>query len=126
MKNYKPRNKVVLKELLYDQIIPQPTSVVEKQSEETMSLNQENLPPQCNEMVIRPPICYKKIKEAQQVVVSDNEQDDLLTYQHAMKDPDKEKWQDAMKLKIESMHSNSVWELVGPPEYVRPIGYKWN
>ena len=30
-----------------------------------------------------------------------------------------------MNLEIESIDSNSVWELVDPPENVRPIGCKW-
>ena len=31
-----------------------------------------------------------------------------------------------MNLEMESMYSNSVWELIDPLENVRPIGYKWN
>ena len=42
-----------------------------------------------------------------------------------MDDFDKDKWQDAMNQEMESMYSNSVWELVDPPEDVRPIGCKW-
>ena len=38
---------------------------------------------------------------------------------------DKEQWQEAMNQEMESMYSNSVWELVDPPEEVRPIGCKW-
>ena len=48
MTNYKPHNKVVLKELLFDQIRPKMTIIVERQSEETMSLNQDNFPPRCS------------------------------------------------------------------------------
>ena len=42
-----------------------------------------------------------------------------------MEDPDKKKWQDTMNLEMESMYSNSVWELLDPPEEVRPIGCNW-
>ena len=42
-----------------------------------------------------------------------------------MDDSDKDKWQDAMNQEMESMYSNSIWELVDPPEDVRPIGCKW-
>ena len=45
MTNYKPHNKVVLEELLSDHIRPQSTIVIKRQSKETTSLNQENLPP---------------------------------------------------------------------------------
>ena len=51
-------------------------------------------------------------------------QDDLLTYRDAMDDFDKDKWQDAMNQEMESMYTNYVWELVDPPEDVRPIGCK--
>ena len=48
-----------------------------------------------------------------------------MTYRDAMDDSDKDKWQDAMNQEMESMYSNSVWELVDPPEDVMPIGCKW-
>ena len=41
-----------------------------------------------------------------------------------MDDIDQEKWQEAMELEMESMYSNSVWELVDPPEGIKPIGCK--
>ena len=46
------------------------------------------------------------------------------TYRDAMDDSDKDKWQDAMNQEMESMYSNSVWELADPPKDVRPIGCK--
>ena len=42
-----------------------------------------------------------------------------------MDDPDKDKWLTAMEQEMESMYSNSVWELIDLPESVRPIGCKW-
>ena len=42
-----------------------------------------------------------------------------------MKDIDEDKQLEAMNLQMESMYFNSVWELVDPPENVRPIGCKW-
>ena len=41
--NYKPRDKVVLEELFFDQIRPQQIIVIERQCEETTYLNQKNL-----------------------------------------------------------------------------------
>ena len=52
-------------------------------------------------------------------------QDDPLTYRDAMDDSDKDKWQDAVNQELESMYSNSIWELVDPPKDVKPIGCKW-
>ena len=50
---------------------------------------------------------------------------DPKIYDEVMLDIDSEKWMDAMKLEIDSMHSNQVWTLVDPPEGIVPIWYKW-
>ena len=42
-----------------------------------------------------------------------------------MDDSDKEEWLKAMNLEMESMYSNSVWELVDQSAGVKPIGCKW-
>ena len=42
-----------------------------------------------------------------------------------MGDSDKEEWLKAMNLEMESMYSNSVWEIVDLPDGVKPIGCKW-
>jgi len=42
-----------------------------------------------------------------------------------MSDIDSKKWQEAMQLEMESMHSNQVWTLADPPEGIVPIGCKW-
>ena len=86
----KARSKIVLEQLLSTQIRPQLIIIVKRQSEETTSPNQDNLPPRYNGWVIKPPVCYREIGEVK-VVVSDNKQDDPLTYQHVMEDPNKEK-----------------------------------
>ena len=49
---------------------------------------------------------------------------DLETYDEAMLDIDFEKWMEAIKSKIDSMHSNQVWSLVDPLEGIVPIGCK--
>ncbi|XP_020081112.1 uncharacterized protein LOC109704749 [Ananas comosus] len=51
--------------------------------------------------------------------------DDPKTYNEVIFDIDSEKWLDAMKSEIDSMHSNQVWVLVDPPEGIVPIGCKW-
>ena len=73
---------------------------------------------------MRLPSRYRHEGEVQ-FLVSVTKQDDPLTYRDSMYDYDKDKWQDAMNQEMESMYSNSVWELVDPPEDVRPIGCKW-
>ena len=50
--------------------------------------------------------------------------DDPKTYNEAISNIDSEKWLEAMKSEIDSMHSNQVWTLVDPPEGIVPIGCK--
>jgi len=47
--------------------------------------------------------------------------DETANYAEAMMDLDFEKWQSAMRTKIDSMGDNKVWNLVDPPDGVRPI-----
>ena len=121
MNNYKPRSKIVIEELLSDEIRPQPAKVIQRQNEETTSINQDPLSIRRSGRVIRPPARYREDGMAL-FVITDN---DPLTYKHAMEDPDIERWLEAMNLEMESMYSNSVWELVDLPDEVRPIGCKW-
>ena len=51
--------------------------------------------------------------------------DDPKTYDEAISDIDSEKWLEAIRSEIDSMHSNQVWTLVDPPEGIVPIGCKW-
>jgi len=51
--------------------------------------------------------------------------DEPANYVEAMMDPDYEKWQSAMRSEIDSMGDNQVWDLVDPPDGVRPIESKW-
>ena len=58
-----------------------------------------------------------------EVLLLDN--DEPATYNEAMMGPDSIKWQSAMKSEIESMYENQVWNLIDPPEGVKPIECKW-
>ena len=118
MTNYKPRSKVIIKKLLTDELRPQSTTVVERQNEETTPHVQDELPTHRSGRVIRPPARYRKEGEGL-VTLPDNYP---LTYKYAMDDPDKEKWQEAMNLEMESMYSNSVLELGHKPKGATPIG----
>jgi hypothetical protein len=48
-----------------------------------------------------------------------------MTYVEAMMDSDSEKWKSAMRSEIDSMDNNQVWNLVDPPDGVKPIECKW-
>ena len=73
---------------------------------------------------MRQPIRYRHEGETNAPVV-DTDIDDPTSYNDAMKDIDKDKWLEAVNLAMESVYSNSVWELVDPSENFRPIGCKW-
>ena len=124
MTNFKPRSKVVLEELRSDQIRKSPSTIDERQSQETTIPIQNILVLRPNGRVVRLPSRYGHEGEVQ-FLVSVTNQDDPLTYHDAMDDSDKDKWQDALNQEMESMYSNSVCELVDPPDDVRPIGCKW-
>ena len=47
--------------------------------------------------------------------------DEPMTYTEVMLDPDSEKWQSAMRSEIDSMGDNQVWNLVDPPDGIKPI-----
>ena len=129
MRDYKPRSKVVLEELLPGSNSTPSTTVVDKDiiqttSERQTDSHQNHLPSRRSGRVIRPPVRYREIGEAQ-IAISDESVDDPLTYHDAMEDSDKEEWLKAMNLEMESMYSNSVWELVDQPDGIKPIGCKW-
>ena len=65
--------------------------------------------------VVRQPNRYMGIGDAL-VVISDDNKDDPLTLGNVMKDEDSNTRQQAMNLKMESMYSNQVWELVDCPK----------
>jgi hypothetical protein len=50
--------------------------------------------------------------------------DEPMTYVEAMMDQDSDKWQSAMRSEIDSMGDNQVWNLVDPPDGVKPMECK--
>ena len=107
MVDFKHRSKIVLEKLLVDQISRTPTIVVGRQRRETTDQDQIPLPPHRRGREIRLSTRYHENDEAN-VAITDGSEDDPLTYRMAMDDVDREKWQEAMKLEMESMYSNSV------------------
>ena len=121
---FKPRSRVVLEELQFDHIRPRPVTITGERNKETTNPIQDVIAPRRSGRVSKQDIRYTGASEAN-VVVTDTSDDDPLSYKHAMDDPNKDKWLTAMEQEMESMYSNSVWELVDLPESVRPIGCKW-
>ena len=107
MTKFKPRSKVVLKELRSNQIKKSPSTTDEQQSQETTIPIQNILVPRRSGRVVRLPSRYGHEGEVQ-FLVSVTNQDDPLTYRDAMDDSDKDKWQDAMNQEMEFMYSNFV------------------
>ena len=57
--------------------------------------------------------------------VSDNQQSNPFTYKEEMEGVDRDSWQKAMESEIQSIYTNQVWNLVDPPEGIKPIGCEW-
>ncbi|XP_062114087.1 uncharacterized protein LOC133825113 [Humulus lupulus] len=123
IRDFEPRSKVVLQELLGDKITPQPN--LEVGTKHTTILKQATTVVRGSGRVVRQLVRYTGFREAQ-VAISDYNVEDPLTFNQAMNDPDKEQCLEAMKLEIELMYSNSVWELDDPPQDVKLIGYQSN
>ena len=53
------------------------------------------------------------------------DQNEPTTYQETITGLESEKWLEAMRFEMESMHENQVWTLVDRSERIKPIGCKW-
>ena len=51
--------------------------------------------------------------------------DEPASYQEAIYSPDSDRWLEAMKSEMQSMHDNQVWTLIDPPNGLKTIGCKW-
>ena len=47
------------------------------------------------------------------------------TVKEALASPDKAKWMKVMEKKMESLHTNDVWDLVKLPNIQKAVGSKW-
>ena len=132
--DFKPRSKVLLEDVLERKCQNNTTRVVDIDTGSmttrvvdidnetdyiTDFLNQKVIMPRCSRKVRRRLVRYEA-----NIVVPDTNDEDPSSYEEAMMDSDKEKWHEAMNQEIESLYSNSVWELVDLPEGFRPIGNK--
>jgi hypothetical protein len=64
-----------------------------------------------------------RLRAACEILLLDS--DEIATYAEAMMDLDFEKWQSAMRSKIDSMGDNQVWNFVDPSDGVKAIECKW-
>ena len=90
MANFKPRSRVVLEELQSDKIRPRPITVTRERNKETINPIHDVIAPRRSGRVSKQPIRYTRAGETN-VVVTDTSDDDPLSYNHAMDDPDKDK-----------------------------------
>ena len=88
-----------------------------------MTLPSSALVPRHSGRIIREPGRFMFLREAFESV-SKNLESDPTSYEEAMADSDSRHWVKVMKIEIESMYSNQVWELVEPPANIKPIGCK--
>ena len=71
--------------------------------------------------IVRPPIRFISLGETYEAI-SEEAESDPCTYEEAMNDIDAHHWIKAMKIELDSMYSNQVWDLVKAPNGIEPIG----
>jgi hypothetical protein len=125
--DHKPRSKIVLEELRGER--PAQTSlppIVQEEMPQESSIETpiDTLVPRRSGRVIVPPSRYTLLGESFEMI-PDDQHAEPCNYNEALQDKDVELWQKAMKSEMESMYSNQVWDLVEPPEGIKPIGCKW-
>lgn len=89
-------------------------------SQEQEEQNQEPVPLRRSQRERRSPDRYGEWVAA---VAQDYESP--RSFSEAMKNPDKGRWQSAMKDEMDSLKANDVWELVSPPTGRKVLGCKW-
>ncbi|XP_043697425.1 uncharacterized protein LOC122648255 [Telopea speciosissima] len=115
-----------VKKISNDQLPSVPTEI----SADVPTEEQQPQEPRWSGRSVRPPTRLNLLTEEDQSVeefhmVSDCSETDPYTYVEALKDVDSDKWKEAMRSEIDSMHSNHVWTLEALPQGVKTIGYKW-
>ena len=72
--------------------------------------------------IVQPPIRFIGLGETYEAI-SEEAESDPYTHKEAMNDIDAHHWVKAMKL--DSMYSNQVWDLVKAPNGIKLVGCKW-
>ncbi|BFG26329.1 hypothetical protein CerSpe_126030 [Prunus speciosa] len=73
---------------------------------------------------IKPPQRFGWDKDAVHYALNASEEEPT-TFQEAVENKERESWMEAMMQEMESLHQNSVWELVPKPKGRKVIGCKW-
>ena len=74
--------------------------------------------------IVKQPERFMFLGEAFEAV-SENSESDPTSYEEAIADSDSSHWVKVMKIEMESMDSNQVWEFVEPPANIKSVGCKW-
>ena len=121
--DHKPSSKIVLEVLR--EYRPAQTSSTPIVQEATSHEIVVNTPVPCRSgRVIVSPNRYTLLGESCDLI-PDEQHADPFNYNEALQDKDAELWQKAMNSEMESMYSNQVWDLIEPPEGIKPVGGKW-
>ena len=108
--NRKPKGRIVLEEVMGE---PSDSPAVNSNTEQgnTMTLPSFAPVPRRSGRIIREHDRFMFLGEAFEAV-SENLESDPTSYEEAMADSDSSHWVKAMKIEMESLDSNQVWELV--------------
>ena len=121
MRDFKPKSKVILEELSKTS---QQVSDLDFRPSNEPTNDQQHGEPRRSGRIIRKPEFYTGAQVNYTVNLA-SEEEDPNTYDEAMKSVDSLLWKKAMNTEMDSMKTNSVWELVDLPDGIKPIGCKW-
>ena len=120
MRDFKPKSKVILEELSKTS---QQVSDLDIRPSNEPTNDQQHGEPRRSGRVIRKPDFYigAQVNNTENLA---SEEEDPNSYDEAMKSVDSLLWKKAMNTEMDSMKTNSVWELVDLPDGIKPIGCK--
>jgi hypothetical protein len=122
--NHRPRSQVILEELRGGDSNPTPIVQEVEPPITAQRVTEVQEMPRRSGRVVRQPDRFIGLGESSDFPEGLNELDPR-TYDEAVQDKDADSWKTAMESEIGSMDHNQVWELVEPPDGVKPIGCKW-
>ncbi|KAJ9562957.1 hypothetical protein OSB04_008117 [Centaurea solstitialis] len=118
------RNDVDLQEVEEEDTLPIVEPVTQQEHVETQPETVEEVQTQdlCRSTRIRQePDRYLGFLVSQ----DDGDLNEPTSYGEAVSGSESEQWQEAMKVEMQSMYGNQVWELTDLPQHCRAVGRKW-
>ncbi|KAJ9561984.1 hypothetical protein OSB04_007144 [Centaurea solstitialis] len=84
-------------------------------------VDEENTTP-----IVEPEIQHENVEPQSEPIEEDGgDLNEPTSYGEAVSGSESEQWQEAMKVEMQSMYDNQVWELTDLPQHCKAVGRKW-